>query len=65
MKKIIIASLVLTSALLTSCDEKDTANVSKITNYPIITVSGDDPYFVPQGATYVDPVLLPWKVLTK
>lgn len=55
MKKIIIASLVLTSALLTSCDEKDTANVSKITNYPIITVSGDDPYFVPQGTTYVDP----------
>lgn len=55
MKKIIIASLILTGALLTSCEENDTANVSKITNYPIITVSGDDPYFVPQGATYVDP----------
>jgi surface protein with Ig-like domain len=56
MKKIIIASLILTSALFTACDDSsNTANVSKVTNYPIITVTGDDPYFVPLGTSYVDP----------
>jgi hypothetical protein len=55
MKKIIIASLIFATAFFTACDEKDTANVSKTTNYPIITVQGDELVFVPQGATYVDP----------
>jgi hypothetical protein len=55
MKKIII-TLLFASAAFVSCDDAPTTgNVSKITNYPIITVTGDNPYFVPQGATYVDP----------
>jgi len=56
MKKIIITSLIVASALFTACeDTSDSRDVSKITNYPIITVTGDDPFFVPLGTTYEDP----------
>jgi hypothetical protein len=54
MKKIIL-SLLVASTFLVSCEKDTTANVSKITNYPIITVLGDDPLLVPQGSTYNDP----------
>lgn len=57
MKKIIITSLLFAGAFFTSCDSDHdtTGGVSKITSYPIITVTGDNPYFVPQGTAYVDP----------
>lgn len=56
MKKIIIATLILASGIFTACDDSsDTANVSKITNYPIITILGDETVFVPQGGTFTDP----------
>jgi len=56
MKKIIITSLIIAGAFFTSCDDSSTTgNVSKVTNYPVITVTGDDPYFVPLGTEYTDP----------
>lgn len=56
MKKILITSLIFASAFFTSCEnDSDTSNVSRITNYPIITLNGDDPFFVPLGTEYVDP----------
>lgn len=54
MKKIII-TLLFASTAFVACDNVDTANVSKVTNYPIITVLGDDPIFVPKGGTFTDP----------
>lgn len=44
-------------AFLTSCtsDSDSTGGVSRVTNYPIITLNGDDPFFVPLGTEYVDP----------
>jgi len=54
MKKIII-TLFFASAALVSCDTKDTEGVSKVTNYPIITVLGDETVFVPLGGTFTDP----------
>ena len=55
MKKIVIILLVA-GGLFSACDSApETANVSKVTNYPIITVLGDDPLFVPKGSTYTDP----------
>ena len=54
MKKIIL-SVILASSLFVSCEEDTTGGVSKITNYPLIEVLGDDPVFVAQGSTYTDP----------
>jgi hypothetical protein len=54
MKKIITV-LFIASTFFTACTTVDTADVSKITFFPIITVSGANPYFVPQGTAYVDP----------
>lgn len=55
MRKIILTLLLFTGTLFVSCDTDSTANVSKITNYPIITVLGDSEILVPQGETFVDP----------
>lgn len=42
--------------LISSCDNSpETADVSKVTFYPEITVLGDDPIFVPRGSTFTDP----------
>jgi hypothetical protein len=55
MKKTIL-TLLIASGLFISCNSEDTtANVSKVTNYPILTVLGANPYFVPQGTPYTDP----------
>lgn len=54
MKKIII-TLLFASTFFVACDDIDTANVSQLTNYPIITVTGDNPIYVPLGGTYTDP----------
>lgn len=54
MKKIII-TLLIASSLFVSCDNIDTANVSQITQYPILTLNGDETIFVPLGSPYVDP----------
>ena len=54
MKKIIIA-LFITSLFFTACTTDDTANVSKVTYFPIFTILGPNPYFVALGTTYTDP----------
>lgn len=54
MKKLIL-TLIFASTAFVACDTSDTEGVSKITNYPIITVNGDNPVFVPQGGTFTDP----------
>lgn len=54
MKKIIIA-LFITSFVFTACTTVDTANVSKITYFPVFTISGANPTFVKQGSPYVEP----------
>lgn len=55
MKKIIIVLLIASGGIFTACEDTSTANLSKVTNYPIIEVLGDDPIFVPQGGTFTDP----------
>lgn len=54
MKKIIIAFFI-TSLFFTSCTTDDTANVSKVTYFPIFTILGPNPYFVALGTPYTDP----------
>lgn len=53
MKKII--ALFFTSMIFISCDTENTANVSSITNYPLIELNGADPFFVVTGGAYADP----------
>lgn len=53
MKKII--TILFTSLLAIACSTDDTANVSTVTNYPLISLNGDATVFVPQGGTYSDP----------
>jgi hypothetical protein len=53
MKKII--TLLFTGLIFIACSTDDTANVSTVTNYPVLTLNGDETVFVPQGGTYVDP----------
>jgi len=54
--KIIIFILAIAfHATLTGCSELDTENVSKITYYPIITLTGDQWMVVPKGGSYSEP----------
>lgn len=55
MKKIVLTLLLFASALFVSCEEDTTAGVSRVTNYPLITVLGEQTIFVPQGGTFNDP----------
>lgn len=54
MKKI-LTLLVIAGAFFASCEADSTANVSKITNYPLIELKGTNPVFVVQGSSYSDP----------
>lgn len=54
MKKIYITLFVI-MGLLVSCDNEDTANVSKVTNYPLVSIKGEDPILVEKGTPFVDP----------
>ncbi|CAM3391623.1 Pesticidal crystal protein Cry22Aa Ig-like domain-containing protein [Flavobacterium longum] len=53
MKKIILFLSV--AALMVSCQEQDSANVSRVTNYPNFELLGDDVIIVPKGSAFVDP----------
>lgn len=57
MKKIFIKlmTVVVSGLLLTSCDADSSANVSRVTNYPVFEDHGESTIFVPQGGTYTDP----------
>ncbi|TDD96266.1 immunoglobulin-like domain-containing protein [Flavobacterium cellulosilyticum] len=54
MKKIIIA-LFITGTFFTACTTVDTDNVSRITYFPVFTISGANPFFVLLGTPYTDP----------
>lgn len=54
MKKTII-TLLFASTLFVACEDIDTANVSTITEYPTITLLGDEVIYVPLGTPYEDP----------
>ena len=55
MKKIYITLFFITSLLFVSCDNEDSANVSKVTNYPLVSLLGEDPILVQKGTPFVDP----------
>lgn len=55
MKKIFITLLFISGLLLASCDNEDTANVSKVTHYPLVSVLGGDVILVKKGTPFVDP----------
>jgi len=56
MKKIIVILLMASGLIFTACDNApETANVSRVTNYPNFTVHGDEVIYVLKGQTYVDP----------
>lgn len=55
MKNIFITLFLFCSLLFVSCENEDTANISSVTNYPLISVNGDDPVFVQKGNPYNDP----------
>jgi hypothetical protein len=55
MKKIFYFLLAI---IAVSCSETSTDNVSKITNYPVLTLNGDELMFVPLGSTFVDPGII-------
>jgi hypothetical protein len=50
-----IFTLLISSLLFVACEVKDTDNVSRITNYPLIEVLGDETVFIPQNSTFTDP----------
>lgn len=56
MKKIIITTLLFAGAFFTSCDSDSvtTGGVSRITEYPIVTINGDALVVINQGSTYND-----------
>jgi hypothetical protein len=53
MKYLYIILFLITGTLV-SCVQDDTDNVSRITNYPIITVNGSSELFLQQGDSYTD-----------
>ena len=55
MKKILYLSILSIIALFSSCDDMGTEGISRITEFPIITVLGDSLIFVEKGNAFSDP----------
>jgi Domain of unknown function (DUF5011) len=55
MKKIFLPFLSMSLVILIGCTNEESKNVGKVTNYPTIEIAGDNPYFIPQGGTFVEP----------
>lgn len=56
MKKLYIYILGFLSLILSQgCDVESTANISDVTNFAVITLSGDSEVLLHQGDTYVEP----------
>lgn len=55
MKKIFYFILLI---IAVSCTDTTTDGVSRVTNYPVLTLNGDEEIFVPYGSTYVDPGII-------
>jgi hypothetical protein len=52
MKKIL---LFICASLLAACTADSTENVSKVTNYPVLTLLGEEEYIIPKGQSFTDP----------
>lgn len=55
MKKFNILTLGLALLIFAGCEKETTGGLSRVTNYPIFTVSGDNPLFLPLGTAYNEP----------
>jgi hypothetical protein len=55
MKKIFITLFFIAGLLLVSCENEETANVSSVTDYPLVEVIGSNPILVQKGSVYTDP----------
>jgi hypothetical protein len=53
MKKIILI-MIISSFIATSCDKEETSDVSKVTNYPVVSVIGEKTIVLTQGDAYTD-----------
>lgn len=53
--KIIYSAFLLIALLTSSSCTEDSAGISKVTTFPIITLTGESSIGVAKGATYVDP----------
>ena len=54
MKKIVITLFLFSSLLFVSCENDSTANVSRVTYYPTVTINGDRTVILTQGETYTE-----------
>jgi hypothetical protein len=54
MKKIFITLFFISGLLLVSCENDSTANLSKVTNYPNVTLNGDRTIFLAPGDPYIE-----------
>ena len=54
MKKLFITLLLFSGLLFVSCENDTTGNRSKVTHYPIITITGDKLVLLTQGDTYTE-----------
>ena len=55
MKKSRILIIVLITGILTSCSPDSTGDVSRVTNFPIITLNGSDLILLNEGGSYDEP----------
>lgn len=55
MKKIFYFILAIVAV---SCSDTSTDDVSKITNYPVLELNGEEEVFVPLGGTYTEPGII-------
>lgn len=55
MKKLILYITILAAPIFYSCQTEDTGDVSKVTNYAVFTLSGEDLILLHKGEEYVEP----------
>ncbi len=55
MKKINVLVLGLALIFFAGCDKDTTGGLSKVTNYPIFELSGDNPMFLSAGTAFTEP----------
>lgn len=55
MKKYSLILLIVITGIITSCSTVSTNDVSSVTNFPIITLNGDDVILLNEGTSFTDP----------
>ena len=54
MKKILMGITCIVALFMSSCADESTEGVSRVTNFPVITINGESLQFVEIGETYTD-----------